>query len=94
MAADKPVIDTRALSLDVAATNFCDVICEIEVGTVVVENAPQYTVPSLDRMAVTTAVVFLASTDRVLADNRRYEGRVQLKGTRQNAEYVDIRLCL
>ena len=41
-------------------------ICEIDVGTVVVGNAPQYTDPSSDRTALTTAVVLLATTDRVL----------------------------
>ena len=60
------MIDTRAVPLTDAATKFCDVICEIDVGTVVVENVPQYTVPSSDNTAWTTAVVLLATTVREL----------------------------
>ena len=41
-------------------------ICDIDVGTVVVENVPQYTVPSSDNTALTTAVVLLATTVMVL----------------------------
>ena len=66
MAGNRPVIDTRAVPLFEAATKFCDVICEIDVGTVVVENAPQYTDPSSDNTALTTAVVLAATTVRVL----------------------------
>ena len=66
MAGNRPVINTRAVLLTDAATKFCDVICDIEVGTVVVENAPQYTIPSSDNTALTTAVVLLATTVRVL----------------------------
>ena len=66
MAGDKPVIVTCAVLLAEAATKFCDVICDIEVGTVVVGNAPQYTVPSSDNTALTTAMVLFATTDKVL----------------------------
>ena len=58
------MIDMRAVPLTDAATKFCDVICELDVGTVA--NAPQYTVPSSDNTALTTAVVLLATTVRVL----------------------------
>ena len=66
MAGNKPVIDTRAVLLTEDVTNFCEVICEVEVGTVVVGNAPQYSVPSSDNTALTTAIVLSATTVGVL----------------------------
>ena len=56
----------RAVPPTDVATKFCNVICDIDVGTVMVENVPQYTVPSSDNTALTTAVVLLATTVRVL----------------------------
>ena len=66
MAGNRPVIDTSAVPLTEAATKFCDVICEIEVGTVIIENVPQYTDPSSVNTVLTTAVVLPAMTVRVL----------------------------
>ena len=63
---NRPVIDTSTVPLFEAATKFCDVICEIEIGTVVVENVPQYIDPSSDNTALTTAVVLPATMARVL----------------------------
>ena len=60
------MIDTEAVPLTDAAAKFRDVICEIDVGTVVVENAPQYTVPSYVNTALTTSVVLAGTTVTVL----------------------------